>query len=76
MMESDPDNDDREFGPPSEPTEAPHPAVSFRTAMLVYAGLVVFCIATLHGSALFIALLIVFAIALKTWIARVRDRLE
>lgn len=56
--------------------ELPRPVLSFRTAMLIYALLAAFAFATLHGDWLFVALLVIFAIALKTWIAQVRDRLE
>jgi hypothetical protein len=76
MHRADPDDDDEELYDPARPEGAPRPAVSFRTAMLVYAALVIFCLATLHGTPLFIALLIVCAIALKTWVARARDRLQ
>jgi len=76
MKTADPDDDDQEFDDRPESERVPRPAVSFRTAMLVYAALVVFCLATLRGTPLFIALLIVCAIALKTWVARARDRLQ
>lgn len=76
MNPANPNDDDQEFDDHSESEGVPRPAVSFRTAMLVYAALVVFCLATMHGTPLFIALLIVCAIALKTWVARARDRLQ
>jgi predicted metal-dependent hydrolase len=76
MNPVDPDHYDEDPDEEHAPEEVPAPAVSFRTAMLVYAGLIVFCLATLHGTALFIAVLIVCAIALKTWVARARDRLN
>lgn len=76
MHPADPDDDDQELDDPARSEGVPRPAVSFRTAMLVYAALVIFCLATLHGTPLFIALLIVCAIALKTWVARARDRLQ
>ncbi len=74
----DHDEDDEQQQPNEhqEHVEMPQPPLSFRTAMLIYAVLVVFCLATLHGAALFLALIIVFAIALKTWLARIRDRIQ
>jgi hypothetical protein len=50
--------------------------IGFRIAMLLFAVLVVFAIATLRGAALGIALLIVFLLAAKTVIHHLRKRLE
>ena len=44
--------------------------------MLLYAALGVLCLATLHGDPLYIALLIIGAIALKTWLAQVKSKIE
>jgi len=52
------------------------PLISFAAAMIAYAVLAVFCLATLHGDGLYIALLIIGALAMKTWLARVKSRLE
>jgi hypothetical protein len=49
--------------------------LSYRTAMIAYAAIAVLCFATLRGNALYITLLIVGAIALKTWLARVKSRI-
>lgn len=50
--------------------------LSYRAAMIAYAVIAVLCLATLRGNALYITLLIVGAIALKTWLARVKSRIE
>ena len=50
--------------------------LSFRWAMLAFLAIAGFCFFTLRGEPLFIALLIVGALALKTWLARVRRRLD
>ena len=59
-----------------EREQLPKPVISFRNAMLAYAALAVLCLVILHGTPLFIALIIVAGIALKTWLAQVKDRLE
>jgi hypothetical protein len=46
-----------------------------RTALVLYAVLVLFAIATLKGRALAIALFIVLGLAVKSWVGHVRDRL-
>jgi hypothetical protein len=68
------DPEDREGESSDEPQ--PDKRLSFRTAMIAYAVIAVFCFATLHGDALYLTLLIVGAIALKTWLARVKSRIE
>lgn len=50
--------------------------LSFGTAMLAYAAIGALCLFTLKNTALFLALIIVGALALKTWLARVKSRLE
>jgi hypothetical protein len=57
-----------------EPPEKP--AISFSAAMAAYAVIAVLCLFTMHGDALYLTLLIVGAIALKTWLARAKSRLE
>jgi hypothetical protein len=52
------------------------PALSYRTAMVAYAVLGILCLSTLHGDALYLCLLIIGAIAFKTWLARAKSRLE
>jgi len=62
-----------------EPNEEEHgekPVLSYRAAMAAYAVLGVLCAATLHGDPLYICLLIIGALAFKTWLARARSRLE
>jgi hypothetical protein len=63
--------DEPEGSEPKAETRLP-----YRTAMIAYAAIGVLCLATLHGNALYITLLIVGAIALKTWLARVKSRIE
>ena len=61
-------------------TEYPHeevrPAISYRTAMIGYAVLGVLCFATMHGDLLYLTLLIIGAVAIKTWLAKVRSKLD
>jgi hypothetical protein len=52
------------------------PALSYRTAMVAYAVLGILCLSTLHGDPLYLCLLIIGAIAFKTWLARAKSRLE
>jgi hypothetical protein len=52
------------------------PAISYRTAMVGYAVLAILCFATLHGNPLFLALLIIAALAIKTWLAKVKSKLD
>lgn len=74
----------RDYADPEDPDnngigekpEPPDTRLSFRTAMIAYAAIAVLCFATLHGDALYVTLLIVGAIALKTWLARVKSRIE
>jgi hypothetical protein len=66
------------FEPP-EPDENENngkPVLSYRAAMVAYAVLGLLCAATLHGDPLYICLLIIGALALKTWLARAKSRLE
>lgn len=53
-----------------------HSLIGFRTAMILFAALAGFAIATLKGTALVFALLIVFALAAKSFIHRIRSRME
>jgi hypothetical protein len=50
--------------------------IGFRTAMLLFAVLAIYALATLKGTPLFFALLIVFALAAKAYIYHVRSRLK
>jgi hypothetical protein len=56
--------------------EEARPAISYRTAMIGYAVLTVLCFATLHGDPLYLTLLIIGALAIKTWLAKVRSKLD
>ena len=51
-------------------------AIGFRTAILLFALLAAVAVATLKGMALAIALIIVGALAIKTYVHHLRDRLE
>jgi hypothetical protein len=57
----------------SQPTRS---VISLRTALILYALLVVFAVLTLKGTALVIALLIVGALAVKSVLHYFRERLE
>jgi predicted membrane protein len=50
--------------------------IGFRTAMILFATLVVICFAALNGTALVIALIIVFALAAKAYVHHLRNRIE
>jgi uncharacterized membrane protein YiaA len=50
--------------------------IGIRTAMVLYALLLVAAFATLKGTALYVALIIVLGIAAKTYLHHLRDRLE
>ncbi len=52
------------------------PLISYRVAMGAFVVLAVLCFATLHGEARYLALLIVGALALKTWLVKVKSRLD
>jgi 4-hydroxybenzoate polyprenyltransferase len=56
--------------------EQPRTVISIRTAMLLYALLAVIAFATLKRTPLYLALLIVFALALKTYLHYLRSRME
>ena len=75
MALEDPDNEE-EARDENTNIDLPKQALSLRTAMLLYAALGVLCLATLHGDPLYIALLIIGAIALKTWLAQVKSKIE
>jgi hypothetical protein len=75
MALDDPDNEE-EARDENTNIDLPKSALSLRTAMLLYAALGVLCLATLHGDPLYIALLIIGAIALKTWLAQVKSKIE
>ena len=76
MALDDPDNEAKEMRDEGAKNEIPKPRLSLRTAMLIYAALGVLCLTTLHGDPLYIALLIIGAIALKTWLAQARDKIQ
>lgn len=50
--------------------------IGFRTALILYAALIVFAFVTLKGVALYLALLIVALLAVKTIIHRARQNIE
>jgi hypothetical protein len=50
--------------------------ISGRIAFILYAALVAISIATLHGKALAFALIIVFGLAVKSYIDYLRRRLQ
>ncbi len=58
---------------PSEPSRT---VIGIRTAMVLYALLLVAAFATLKGTALYIALIIVVGIAVKTYLHHLRSRIE
>jgi hypothetical protein len=60
--------------PSPDPTD--RPVISFRVAMSTYAVLAALCGFTLHGNALFIALIIIGGIAIKTWLVEVKKKLD
>lgn len=59
-----------------EPENTGKTTLSFGAAMTAYAVLGGLCLLTLHGDALYLALIIIGAIAFKTWLARAKSRLE
>jgi uncharacterized membrane protein YiaA len=58
---------------PNEPSRS---VIGLRTALILYALLIVAAIATLKGTALAVAVLIVLALAAKSYLHHVRDRME
>lgn len=58
---------------PNEPSRS---VIGLRTALILYALLIVAAIATLKGTALAVALLIVLALAAKSYLHHVRGRME
>jgi hypothetical protein len=62
--------------PQDDPENAGKTPLSFGAAMAAYAVLGALCLFTLHGDALYVALLIIGAVAFKTWLARAKSRLE
>jgi hypothetical protein len=58
------------------PPEPSRTIIGIRTAMVSYALLLVAAFATLKGTALYVALIIVLGIAAKTYLHHLRDRLE
>ena len=59
----------------TEPQQ-PRSVIGFRTAMILFAALAVFSFVTLKGVALAIALIIVFALAAKSYVHYLRGRIE
>ena len=51
-------------------------AISYRGALVAYAVLAAVCLLTLHDDALYVALLIIGALAIKTWLVEVKKRIE
>lgn len=58
---------------PNEPSRG---VIGLRTALVLYALLIIAAIATLKGTALAVALLIVLALAAKSYLHHVRGRME
>jgi hypothetical protein len=58
------------------PPEPSRTMIGIRTAMVLYALLVVAAFATLKGTALYIALIIVLGIAVKTYVHHLRGGIE
>jgi hypothetical protein len=58
------------------PPEQSRTIIGIRTAMVLYALLLVAAFAVLKGTALYIALIIVLGIAAKTYVHHLRGRLE
>ena len=50
--------------------------IGFRPAMLLFAALAIYALVTLKGAPLFFALIVVLALAAKTYIHHVRSRLK
>lgn len=69
----DQDQDKRDEHEPEPPTDG-KTVISYRAAMTAYAVLAVVCLLTLHDDALYIALLIIGALAIKTWLVEVKKR--
>jgi hypothetical protein len=70
-----PDQDEHDEHEPDGPTNG-KTVISYRGAMAAYAVLAVVCLITLHGDALYIALLIISALAIKTWLVEAKKRIE
>jgi hypothetical protein len=58
------------------PPEPARTVIGIRTAMVLYLLLLVAAFATLKGTALYIALIIVLGIAVKTYLHHLRSRIE
>lgn len=58
---------------PNEPSRG---MIGLRTALILYSLLAVAAIATLKGTALAVALLVVLGLAAKTYVHHVRGRME
>jgi uncharacterized membrane protein YiaA len=58
------------------PPEPSRTLISIRTAMVLYALLLLAAFATLKGTSLYIAVIIVLGIAAKTYLHHLRSRLE
>jgi hypothetical protein len=54
----------------------PRSVIGIRTAMILFALLAIFALATLKGPALYIALLIVLGLAAKAFVHHLRSRIE
>lgn len=58
------------------PNEQPRAVIGFRTALVLFALLIAVSFATLKGVALLLALLIVLALAVKTFVHHLRSRID
>lgn len=59
-----------------KPNEPPRSVIGLRTALILYALLVIAAVATLKGTALAVALVIVLALAAKSYLHHVRGRMD
>ena len=73
MLDQNQDEQDKhEPGPPTNGKTM----ISYRGALVAYAVLAAVCLLTLHDDALYGALLIIGALAIKTWLVEVKKRIE
>jgi len=58
------------------PPEPSRTIIGIRIALVLYAVLLIAAFATLKGTALYIALIIVLGVAIKTYLHHLRDHIE
>ena len=59
-----------------QPPQEPHSVIGLRTALLLLGALTVFAFATLKGTPLWIALIIILALATKAYLHHLRSRMD